>query len=365
MKTHEGVDTPAVDRARGLGPGRRVRRRDERRARRRPGPERLERQALRPRGLRRLRGRQARLRPRQPDEPRQGRRRARPRRRPAHRPRLPRRTSPTRPSSTSRRRAGSPAPSRCARASAPAARPTAGRCARATWSPATRSTPPAGRANALRLVMSGALPADGLANETLQDALDLCLQCKACKTECPSNVDMAKLKAEFLHQYYKGRTVPLGSLLMGHIHRLNPIGSATAPLANWTLRQPRVPVAPGEGRPGSTGGGPCPRSPATTSAAGSAATRSTPAPGLAGTGRAPGRLLHDVQQPRGRPGGGPGARGGRLPRRAGGPALLRPAGDLEGAAPARPRPGPRERPRSSSGTRERGRRSSAASRAAC
>jgi Fe-S oxidoreductase len=95
-----------------------------------------------------------------------------------------------------------------------------------------------GRANALRLVMSGNLPADGLANETLKEALDLCLQCKACKTECPSNVDMAKLKAEFLHQYYKGRTVPLGSWLMGHIDRLNPIGSATAPLANWTMKQP-------------------------------------------------------------------------------------------------------------------------------
>ena len=49
------------------------------------------------------------------------------------------------------------------------------------------------------------------------------------QTECPSNVDMAKLKAEFLHQYYQGRTVPLGSWLMGHIYRLNPIGSATAP----------------------------------------------------------------------------------------------------------------------------------------
>ena len=61
-----------------------------------------------------------------------------------------------------------------------------------------------GRANALRLVMSGALPADGLANETLHEALDLCLQCKACKSECPSNVDMAKLKAEFLHQLLPG-----------------------------------------------------------------------------------------------------------------------------------------------------------------
>ncbi len=97
-----------------------------------------------------------------------------------------------------------------------------------------------GRANLLRLVMSGELPSEGLKNETLDRALDLCLQCKACKTECPSNVDMAKLKSEYLHQTYQSRPVPLGSLLLGHIHRLNPIGSATAPLANWSLRQPAL-----------------------------------------------------------------------------------------------------------------------------
>ncbi len=96
-----------------------------------------------------------------------------------------------------------------------------------------------GRANALRMAMSGALPGgEGFDNEALHEVLDLCLQCKACKTECPSNVDMAKLKAEVLHQTYKSGSVPIGSLLMGYIFRLNPIGSATAPLANWTLRQP-------------------------------------------------------------------------------------------------------------------------------
>jgi FAD/FMN-containing dehydrogenase/Fe-S oxidoreductase len=96
-----------------------------------------------------------------------------------------------------------------------------------------------GRANALRLVMSGALPGLGdLDNPVLHEALDLCLQCKACKTECPSNVDMAKLKAEVLHQSYRGKAIPLGSLLMAHIYKLNPIGSATAGLANWSLRQP-------------------------------------------------------------------------------------------------------------------------------
>lgn len=97
-----------------------------------------------------------------------------------------------------------------------------------------------GRANALRLVMDGSLPASGggLANATLFEALDLCLQCKACKSECPSQVDMAKLKAEFLHHYYGGGPRPLGHLLMGQIFRLNPIGSAFAPLANATLGNP-------------------------------------------------------------------------------------------------------------------------------
>jgi FAD/FMN-containing dehydrogenase/Fe-S oxidoreductase len=99
-----------------------------------------------------------------------------------------------------------------------------------------------GRANALRLAMTGDLgDGDGgvrWSNATLHEALDLCLQCKACKSECPSNVDMAKLKAEVLHQSYKGRPVPLGPLLMAHIGTLNAIGSATAPLANRTLRHP-------------------------------------------------------------------------------------------------------------------------------
>jgi FAD/FMN-containing dehydrogenase/Fe-S oxidoreductase len=92
-----------------------------------------------------------------------------------------------------------------------------------------------GRANALRLVMSGSLPAENLAHETLHQALDLCLQCKACKTECPSNVDMAKLKAEYLHQYYGTHPLPFGARVMANIFRLNPIGAAVAPLANVTL----------------------------------------------------------------------------------------------------------------------------------
>ncbi len=97
-----------------------------------------------------------------------------------------------------------------------------------------------GRANLLRLAMTGELPSQngGLDNETLHEALDLCLQCKACKTECPSKVDMAKLKAEVLHQHYQGRARPLGHLLLGQIFRLNPLAAATAPLTNAMLRNP-------------------------------------------------------------------------------------------------------------------------------
>jgi FAD/FMN-containing dehydrogenase/Fe-S oxidoreductase len=67
-----------------------------------------------------------------------------------------------------------------------------------------------GRANALRLAMSGQLsPADGLTAPRLREVLDLCLSCKACKSECPSNVDMAKLKGELLQKMYDRHGIPL------------------------------------------------------------------------------------------------------------------------------------------------------------
>ncbi len=71
-----------------------------------------------------------------------------------------------------------------------------------------------GRANALRLAMSGQL-GDGLGGERLHRALDLCLSCKACKSECPSNVDMAKLKGEVSQSYYDRHGTPLRDRLIG------------------------------------------------------------------------------------------------------------------------------------------------------
>ena len=96
-----------------------------------------------------------------------------------------------------------------------------------------------GRGNALRLAISGQLNGgDGPAwndPETLE-TLRLCLSCKACKSECPSNVDMARLKAEYLAQSYRasGRT-PLTARVFGNVRKLNRLGSAFAGLANWTM----------------------------------------------------------------------------------------------------------------------------------
>ena len=59
-----------------------------------------------------------------------------------------------------------------------------------------------GRANALRLAMSNQLGSEGLASQRLHEVMDLCLSCKACKSECPSNVDMAKMKSDALQMYY-------------------------------------------------------------------------------------------------------------------------------------------------------------------
>ena len=67
------------------------------------------------------------------------------------------------------------------------------------------------------------------------EALDLCLECKACKTECPANVDMAKLKYEFLAHYNARHGASLRARVFGNIALLSRIGSATAPVSNWLL----------------------------------------------------------------------------------------------------------------------------------
>ncbi|MBG0564402.1 FAD-binding protein [Actinoplanes sp. NEAU-A11] len=89
-----------------------------------------------------------------------------------------------------------------------------------------------GRANALVKALSEPDPAAALDDERLHEILDLCLMCKACKSECPLGVDLAALKAETLAQRHERRGVPLRSRVFGGIRRLNRLGSATAPLSN-------------------------------------------------------------------------------------------------------------------------------------
>jgi FAD/FMN-containing dehydrogenase/Fe-S oxidoreductase len=95
-----------------------------------------------------------------------------------------------------------------------------------------------GRANALRAVLSGRMAATEFHGKRLYEIMDLCLECKGCKAECPSNVDMAKLKYEFLHHYYRANGLPLRNRLFGHIERLNRLMSRVPTLANWMTAVP-------------------------------------------------------------------------------------------------------------------------------
>jgi FAD/FMN-containing dehydrogenase/Fe-S oxidoreductase len=90
-----------------------------------------------------------------------------------------------------------------------------------------------GRANALRSVLSGKVPKEEFTGKRLHDVMDLCLECKACKAECPSNVDMAKLKYEFLDHYHRANGLPLRNRIFGGIEALNRLGSRLAPMSNW------------------------------------------------------------------------------------------------------------------------------------
>ena len=95
-----------------------------------------------------------------------------------------------------------------------------------------------GRANALVKALSEPDPHAALGDERLHEILDLCLECKACKSECPLSVDMASLKAEFLSHYQDIHGVPLRSRLFGAIRPLNRAGAALAPFSNLPARVP-------------------------------------------------------------------------------------------------------------------------------
>jgi FAD/FMN-containing dehydrogenase/Fe-S oxidoreductase len=90
-----------------------------------------------------------------------------------------------------------------------------------------------GRANVLRLAMAGRLGESGLGDDGVYQVLDLCLECRACKAECPVGVDMARFKSEFLADYWSRHGTPLQARALGNIDRLSVWGSRFAPLSNW------------------------------------------------------------------------------------------------------------------------------------
>jgi Fe-S oxidoreductase len=95
-----------------------------------------------------------------------------------------------------------------------------------------------GRANVLRMAMAGRLGEAGLGDEGVYEVLDLCLECRACKAECPVGVDVARFKSEFLADYWSRHGTPLRARLTGNIDRLAPWGSRFAPVSNWLGRGP-------------------------------------------------------------------------------------------------------------------------------
>ena len=95
-----------------------------------------------------------------------------------------------------------------------------------------------GRANLLRQAMSGDLDDEAVDVEFMHEVMDLCIGCKGCANDCPSEVDMAKLKAEVTNAYHERHGASLRDHLFANIDSLSELGSALAPLSNWGTKLP-------------------------------------------------------------------------------------------------------------------------------
>jgi FAD/FMN-containing dehydrogenase/Fe-S oxidoreductase len=98
-----------------------------------------------------------------------------------------------------------------------------------------------GRANTLRLALSGQLGPDALVSDDMRETMALCISCKGCKRECPTGVDMARMKLEFLHHYRKRHGLTPRDRLIAFLPRYAPYASRIASLMN--LRNQRAPLA--------------------------------------------------------------------------------------------------------------------------
>ncbi|HML86525.1 MAG TPA: (Fe-S)-binding protein, partial [Bacteroidales bacterium] len=92
------------------------------------------------------------------------------------------------------------------------------------------------RANILREFITNSSKKNPFNHQEIYDVLDLCLSCKACKAECPSNVDMAKLKGEFLQHYYDSNGVPFRTMVIAYITSINQFGALIPSITNLFLK---------------------------------------------------------------------------------------------------------------------------------
>jgi FAD/FMN-containing dehydrogenase/Fe-S oxidoreductase len=97
-----------------------------------------------------------------------------------------------------------------------------------------------GRANTLRLALSGQLGPEALVSDAMRDTLALCVSCKGCKRECPTGVDMAKMKIEFLYHYKKRHGLTLRDRAIAYLPRYAPYAARLATLLNLRNRVPRL-----------------------------------------------------------------------------------------------------------------------------
>ncbi|MGD8418885.1 MAG: FAD-linked oxidase C-terminal domain-containing protein [Gammaproteobacteria bacterium] len=95
-----------------------------------------------------------------------------------------------------------------------------------------------GRANSLRLALSGQLGADALVSEDMYDTMDLCIGCKGCKRECPTGIDMAKMKIEFLYHYRTRHGLPFRERVIARLPRYAPLAARFGWLLNLRDRLP-------------------------------------------------------------------------------------------------------------------------------
>jgi FAD/FMN-containing dehydrogenase/Fe-S oxidoreductase len=98
------------------------------------------------------------------------------------------------------------------------------------------STTTRARANILREFLTNTTRQNPFNHKEIFNIIDLCLSCKGCKSECPSNVDMAKLKAEFLYQYYKTNRISVRTRLIANISKINRIASNIPSVFNFFIR---------------------------------------------------------------------------------------------------------------------------------